>query len=803
MSGFEASRRFCGRLAKPRLLQKVSVALLLALVVVGFGSMTGTAAAAPVDNGELDGRLTYFGAALIGVQVDLFEAGGDGQRSRFIESTLSDERGDYSLSVTPGCYVLTIISPDERLFNGSRWSQRAVCVQAGETVTTNAQLSAPANATLGGQIVLDGGTPAVDVAVDLFTNAGDGSRGEFLRSSRTGSDGKFQFSIPAGCYILTLIAPTGIEFAGGGQYLQHAECLARDDQSLDLTAVLETDSPGLATIGGTVTSSLRLGLPGRTVDVFQVDGSGQRGAFLTALTTDAEGRFEVDVRPGCYWLIAIATEYYFSNSRYHEFPPLCVEDGEQVRSLSAQTGGPGWAGLTMDTGRSFRELQDGQVQYAEVVLTLNGRVPIPATVNIRTIDVTASAEDGDFGAIDETVQFLPEDTSKTVRIPINGDDRVEPTERFFISLSDPTPGLIVSTSIFPVIIINDDALTRTVSLATFDSSVEGAPIARSVSVFLSEPAVEEMTVRLRSTDITASVDDGDYEQIDEVIRFDRGQRIRNFLLPINDDDQVEADEAFHLTLSEPSEGLEIGGSPSVITIVDNERQAATPHVELQYREVRVEEGQTVEIPIVRDGADLDGDLSVTVQSGEGSASAHDGDFVAFNELVDVGERRTSVSIATIDDDNFEGDETFIVTVSDPSDGLMLGQTVTVVRITDNADQPVEEGVELFVTDSPSFLESAGTAEVTMSLSRTDFEEPLSVRVRTIPGNAEPGVDYEPIDRRVEFLPGQQPELLVQLYDNDVYDGGKNFIVLFSDPSPGLSLTDRRSSMVHIGDNESR
>ena len=87
-------------------------------------------------SGAVEGRVTTGPSSPVAaVTIDLFQAQGDGSRGRFLGDTATGTDGRFSFDVAAGCYVLTMIAPDGRTFEGGdRWHQPSACVAAGETV---------------------------------------------------------------------------------------------------------------------------------------------------------------------------------------------------------------------------------------------------------------------------------------------------------------------------------------------------------------------------------------------------------------------------------------------------------------------------------------------------------------------------------------------------------------------------------------------------------------------------------------------------------------------------------------------
>ena len=123
-----------------------------------------------------------------------------------------------------------------------------------------------------------------------------------------------------------------------------------------------------------------------------------------------------------------------------------------------------------------------------VVLTVNLSPASSGTVTVdyATSDITADAG-MDYTATSGTLTFMPSETSKTITIPILNDTVYELTERFRVTLSNPTGAALSAASLANVnissddavptasmedVIVNEDAGTMTLTLAlSHESSV--------------------------------------------------------------------------------------------------------------------------------------------------------------------------------------------------------------------------------------------------------------------------------------------------------------------------------------------
>ncbi len=170
-----------------------------------------------------------------GVVIDLFASDPSAQRLAYLRSTASGDDGGFTFEFdAAGCYVVTFIAPDGSVFsNGTRWLNQHRCLAEGERVD-DILASLASDAPEPGRVsalVFDGPTRDVvvdGVAVDLFTAAGDGSRGPWIEQVQTGPGDEFE--VDAGCYVVTFIAPAGRTFVDTGtQWVNRPFCIESGD----------------------------------------------------------------------------------------------------------------------------------------------------------------------------------------------------------------------------------------------------------------------------------------------------------------------------------------------------------------------------------------------------------------------------------------------------------------------------------------------------------------------------------------------------------------------------------------------
>ena len=211
------------------------------------------------------------------------------------------------------------------------------------------------------------------------------------------------------------------------------------------------------------------------------------------------------------------------------------------------------------------DIEGGAVGF---VVTLTGSSDRAVTVSYATSDGTAVAAD-DYEAASGTLTFEPDESSRTVSVPLVDDDRDEPTETFAMTLSSAANAIIRAANANGTIIDNDDAPQLSIRGG---SGGEGDVLA--FVVVLAGSSEQTMTVSYATTDGTAVAGE-DYEGASGTLTFAPGESSRTVSVSLLDDAVYEREENFRLELSSPANAT-LGTSTATGTIVDDDRAAKAP-----------------------------------------------------------------------------------------------------------------------------------------------------------------------------------------------------------------------------------
>jgi len=195
-------------------------------------------------------------------------------------------------------------------------------------------------------------------------------------------------------------------------------------------------------------------------------------------------------------------------------------------------------------------------------------------------------------------------------------------------------------------------------------------------------------------------------------------------IAVSGDTDAEPDETFTVSLSAPV-GAILGTSSAQGTILNDDQLA------ISIADDTDEEGQTLGFIVSIDGGgSADAPISFSYSTTTGTAGADD-----FTEVtdgagqIDTGQSSTLIQIATTEDDVYESDETFSVSLADIA-GAAGGDTDAIGTITDNDLLPMEVGHGLFDSACANVdLNASYTTPVVILGPPSDFDlAPVIARV---------------------------------------------------------------------------
>jgi hypothetical protein len=383
-----------------------------------------------------------------------------------------------------------------------------------------------------------------------------------------------------------------------------------------------------------------------------------------------------------------------------------------------------------------------------------------------------ATEGQDFTGGTGSLVFQPGETSKSVSVPVLGDNIDEPDESLTLQLSNPA-GARFGDSLAQIFITDNDGPP---AVSVGDVTVtEGDPgdSAALFNVTLSAPSTQTVRVDFATAAGTAA-DGSDYAPSTGTLFFSPGTTAQTVRVVIGNDETHELTEHFFVNLTNPVNST-IADAQGHCTVLDDDPVPAVTIFDAFGSEfggvARVSAllSNPSALPVTVDFVTADGTAAA------GSDYRHAAGTLTFNP----GERQLSFDIGVIDDEVDEVTETFFVNLSNPSNATVaVGQSL--VRISDN-DGPTISVNDVTVGEGQGGLTSA---VFTLSLSAPSVED-VYVRFRTANGTASANGfprDYAARDITVRIAPGlTSTNFTVNVFGDLIPETDETFFVNLSNP----------------------
>ena len=199
-------------------------------------------------------------------------------------------------------------------------------------------------------------------------------------------------------------------------------------------------------------------------------------------------------------------------------------------------------------------IEDTSVGEGDKFARVKVKLPAPATqrITVRFTTADGTATDGvgerhaDYVAATGTIVFNPGDVRKTIEICLQRDRRDEPSETFFVDLTDATNATIEDGR--AIVTIRDDDRRPRIRIrnADADEPARGTAL-MTFRVTLSAPSGRPVTVDFRTADLTADAG-RDYVARTGTLTFEPGETEKTIRITILADDKKEHRELFVVRL---------------------------------------------------------------------------------------------------------------------------------------------------------------------------------------------------------------------------------------------------------------
>ena len=414
-------------------------------------------------------------------------------------------------------------------------------------------------------------------------------------------------------------------------------------------------------------------------------------------------------------------------------------------------------------------------------VTVVGARSATITVNFETTDDLAVAGE-DYRSSSGQLTFAPEDPSGRIAVAVLDDTLDEPEETFLVVLSSPVGAELSDAEGTATIIDDDGSPVLTIAPA---EGVEGETLGFVVS--LSGSSGQRVTVDYATFDGSARAP-GDYQAASGTLEFAPGEFARTIAVRSVDDDLNEPTETLTVTLSAPS-GANIAIADAEGLILDDD--ATT----LSIAGANGFEGDPLEFVVTLAGS-TSLPVAVRYATSDGTAVAGaDYVFASGTVAFDAGATSRTVTVATLQDDLEEPDETLAVTLSEPTNAALAGGRETAAGLIWDDD-----ALPILTVGDTSVGESDGEAGFRLSLDRAAPRD-LTVAYRTADVTAIAGEDYVRTVGSATFARGSTAQtVFVRVVDDDLDEPDELFDLLLSD-GVGLIVADDAAAARIVDDDD--
>jgi hypothetical protein len=408
-----------------------------------------------------------------------------------------------------------------------------------------------------------------------------------------------------------------------------------------------------------------------------------------------------------------------------------------------------------------------------------------------------------------TVSFAPGETSRTVTVTVAGDTTIEPDETFTLTLSNPSAGATLGTASAGGTIINDDAQLSVAALAATKAEGQSGTTALTFLVTRSGDTSTSHTAAFAvagsGANPAAASDFAGGVLPSGTVSFAPGEASRTVTIIVAGDTAVEEDETFTLTLSNPSAGATLGTASAGGTITNDDAQLSVSAVGASKAEGQ--SGTTaLTFLVTRSGDTSAAHTAAFAVAGSGANPADASDFaggVLPSGTVSFapGEINHTVTIDVAGDMAVEADETFTLTLSNPSAGATLGTaSASGTIINDDAQLSV---AALAATKAEG---QSGTTALTFLVTRSGDTSAAHTAAFTVAGSgANPAAASDFAggvlpSGTVSFAPGEASRTVtVAVAGDTTIEPDETFTLTLSNPSAGATLGTASASGTIIND----
>jgi len=426
--------------------------------------------------------------------------------------------------------------------------------------------------------------------------------------------------------------------------------------------------------------------------------------------------------------------------------------------------------FSLDAGSYTVDEDDGSI-----VITVERTGGSDGVVTLNYATGGGDAPGADYTDNDGTLTFGHGDTSETITVLINDNDDEDGDRTFNVSIDTPSNGSLGSPNTAPVTIQDDDAAGV---FKLDESSYTVDEDAGSIVITVERTGGTDGEVTLGYTTGGGDADGTDYTDNDGTLTFGNGVTSQTITVLISGNNDDDGDRTFNVSIGTPSAGTQGSPNTAAVTIEDNDTAGA---FQLDAASYTVDEDAgSIVITVLRTGGS-DGEVTLDYATGGGTAPGADYTDNDGTLTFAHGDTSETITVVILPNAVVDGDRTFNVSISNPSNGGTLGSpTLSPVTIEDNDTAGVFD-IEL---SAYSVNEDAGSITINVIRSEGTGGQ-VTLDYTSGGGDAVAPTDYTDNDGTLTFENGDTSKsITVFIVDVAGVDGDKFFNVTIVNPSAG-------------------
>ncbi|MEL7034765.1 MAG: DUF4347 domain-containing protein [Cyanobacteria bacterium J06592_8] len=242
-------------------------------------------------------------------------------------------------------------------------------------------------------------------------------------------------------------------------------------------------------------------------------------------------------------------------------------------------------------------------------------------------------------------------------------------------------------------------------------------------------------------------------------------------------------------------------NPEDVTLINLDNDL--PVVDLSVDLTTAEEANTTAVTVtVTTSAIVDGEQTVNLDISGLGITPTDYALSSPQIVIPDGEDTVSVTFQVLDDVVFEGDETATLSLSNPSEGIVLGNTTANITL---VDDDIPATVEFSQADY-QVNEDGSIVGTAITLSRTgDTSNSTTIDVELSSETATAGIDFDNLENGIvpiRFAANQSSIVLnIPILEDNFVEDDETFSLALVNPSPGTEIGSQNTATVEILDNE--